>query len=227
METWAPETYGLKLQREYTISPSFQVEEDQRELGNIKSVAVASKALRAFKGLQYIVPSREAYEYAVSFWNRNKGPAARVLWSLPELVPSPDAAPTLTAVISGAQAQRTIIVKYVWKNSAGLTRASPANSLLVPVNNLIRVTLPTLPPGVAQATIYATQGSAGTEQEQTTLTNTRTWTQPDAALLLATTSPPTKNTATEIITVKLVSGYQVTRLAGVNYSLQLELEEAY
>lgn len=227
MDTWNPTAYGLRFQRDYQMEPIFAVVEDRRELGNVKSVAVADKPLRTFRGLRWVIPNRDGYEYAVSFWNRNKGPAARVTWSLPEYVPTPDAPATLTAVVSGSQAARTIFVRYAWKNANGRTKASPATSLLVPLNNLLVVKTAPYPPGVTQAVIYATQGSAGTEQEQVTLTSTRTWTQPNAALLLATASVPTANTCLESVTVKLSGTYQIRRGQGVTYELTLDLEEAY
>jgi hypothetical protein len=226
-ETFLPANYGWKLQRGYRIVPRYPVVEDERELGNVKSVAVADKEIRVIRGLRFISATREAYEYAGSFLRRQKGPAGRFYFEWPELVLSPDGSPTLLAVVAGTQGSRTVFVRYAWKNAQGTTRASPAETLAVPANSLLKVLLPSYPPGVTQAVIYATQGSAGTEQEQTVLTNVQTWTQPDAALLTATTSPLAANTATERPLVKLAGDFEVTRAAGLGYEMTLELEETY
>lgn len=226
-ETFLPENFGWKLQRGYEVSPRFAVVEDERELGNVKSVAVADKPIRVIAGLSWICESRDGAEYAQSFLNRQRGPAARFFFNWPELVPSPDGSPTCTAVASGTQGSRTIYTKFAWKNAQGTTKASPAETLAVPANNLLKVWLPVYPPGVTQAVIYATQGAFGTEQEQVVLTNTQTWTQPNAALLVATASPPTTNTAKEKPLCKLVGTYKLVRGHGLSYSLSLDLEETY
>lgn len=226
-ETFAPASFGARLQRGYPITPEYQVVEDERELGNQKSVAVAEKVLRRF-ALRYHCETRTPYEYIQSFFHRLVGPAGRFSFTLPELAPTPDAAPTLVAVVSGAQAERTIFAKFAWETATGRTRASPAASLLVLVNNLLRVTVPVFPQSVTGAVIFATQGSAGTEVEQTVLTNTRIWTQPDAALLTGTTAPATTNTATETVQAKLVAGsLQSVRGHGVTYTVDLAIQEVY
>jgi hypothetical protein len=217
---------GWKLQRGYQIQPRFQVISDERELGNVTSTAVAEKELRTYP-LKYRAELRSAAEYVQSFFRRLVGEAGRFLFLLPELLASPDASPILDAVVAGAQGSRTIFVQFAWKNAQGLTRASPASSIAVPSSSLLEVKLPPYPPSVNQAVIYATQGSAGAEQQQTILTDVRTWQQPDAALLVSTAAPPTVNTATEIIKMRMVSPYSLTRGDGTTYELALELEEAY
>lgn len=227
-ETFDPATYGARLQRLYQIVPQWQVAEDERELGNIVSRAIAEKGLRRFVGLRYLCPDRPAVEYIQSFFGRLVGPAGRFSWTLPEYAPTPDAAPTLVSVVSGAQGSRTVFVKFAWETPAGRTRASPAATLAIPANELVKVTVPTFPPSVTAAVIYATQGSAGTEVEQTEITNTTTWTQPDAALLTGTTAPATANTALETVTAKLVANtLAVTRGQGQTYEAAMELEEVY
>ena len=162
----------------------------------------------------------------MSFFNRQVGSAGRFTFGWAELVPSPDAGPVLTAVAGGSQSLRTIFAKFAWKNSIGTTSASPATSLAVPLNNLLKITLPFYPPSVTQAIIYATEGSAGTEKEQATLTVDRIWTQPDAALLVGTSDPPTENTATEAPTCKLVQdSLKIVRGIGTSYTASLELQE--
>jgi len=219
------ETNGWKLQRGYLLKPRYQVVSDERELGNVVSVAVASKPLRTYR-LKYRAQARAAYEYVESFFNRLVGQAARFDFEIPEFVPSPDKGPGVEAVAGGTQGSRTIYAIYSWKNANGITRGSPAASIAVPANNLLKITLPYYPPSVTQAVIYATQGAAGTEQEQTILTNLKTWTQPDAPLLVLTSSPPSENTAKEKIVARMVD-YEVTRLNGTVYDLALELAEAY
>lgn len=226
MDTFAPESNGLKLQRPFEIEPRYNVVEDDYELGNVKSYAVAQRELRSF-GVQYRAFTRAASEYWRSFFQRNVGPAARWLWTLPEYVPTPDAGPTLEAVVSGNQAERTIFVLFAWKNANGTTLGGAASSLLVPANNLIRVTVPIFPASVNQAVIYATQGAAGTEQEQVTMTNVRTWTQPNGDLLLATTDPPTTNTALEQAKCKLDKTYRMRRLIGTAYEFEARFLECY
>ena len=230
MDTFAPESNGWKFQRGYDVAPEFNVVEDPRELGNVKSYAVATRSLRTFLGATWRSDSRAAYEYWMSFFHRNVGPAARFLWALPELVPTPDAGPTLEAVVVGSQAQRTVFVKFAWRNTNGTTRASPASTLLIPANSLVKVTLPFYPPSVTQAVIYATQGSAGTEQEQVVLTNIRSWIQPNADLLLLTTSPQATNTATESAKCKLLDArrpFRIKRLTGITYEATTDLQEVY
>jgi hypothetical protein len=227
VDTFTPEAYGALLQREYTITPIYNVAEDEREIGGWKSRAVSEKALRRLENLVYKCRDRTPYEYIASFFQRHVGPAGRFFYAWPEFVASPDAAPTLTAVVSGAQAERTIFCKFAWQTALGITRASPAASLTIPLNNLIVVSLPVFPPSVTEAVIYATQGAAGTEVEQTTVT-ARTWTQPDGALLTGTDAPQTTNTAREIPTCKLIgNGFRAQRGPGATYLITLDLEETY
>jgi hypothetical protein len=227
-ETFNPAAFGARLQRGYTIVPQWQVAEDQRELGNVKSFAIAQKGLCRLQGLRYHCPTRSSFEYIDSFFQTLVGPAARFNYQLPEFASKPYAAPTLTAVVAGAQGSRTIFAKIAWETASGRTEASPAASLAVPANSLLKVTVPVFPPAVTGAVIYATQGSAGSEVEQTVLTNTTTWTQPDAALLTGTAAPLSANTALKTILAKLVSGtFGSTRLQGQTYVVELELEEVY
>jgi hypothetical protein len=226
-ETFSPEANGALLQRGYTIKPQYRVVEDPRELGNVKSIAVAQKGLRRLEGLLYKCRDRTPYEYITSFLNRHVGPAGRFLCTWPEFVPSPDATPVLTAVTGGTQGSRTMYVKYAWKTALGLTRPSTVQNLTVPANNLLKVTVPVFPPSVTQAVIYATQGTVGTEVEQAVIA-ALTWTQPDAALLTGTAAPATTNTARETPLCKLTEdGFSTQRLAGQTYEVTLDLEEAY
>jgi len=225
-DTFDPEGNGWSLQRGYKIVPGFLVAEDQRELGNVTSTAIFDKPFRRIEGLRYRCDTRDAFEYMDSFFLRLKGPVARFYYQWPEFVSTPDKAPTLEAVVSGAQAERTITVRFAWRNSLGTTRASATGSLLIPVNNLIKVTLPTYPANITQAVIYAAQGAPGSEQEQTVLTTLRTWTQPDAPLLTGTSSPATTNSCREMPLCKLVAEtLDYTRGDGTTYEASLSIEE--
>jgi len=227
LETFTPEAFGALLQRDYTITPIFNVSEDEREIGGSKSFAVAAKALRRLEGLVYKCVDRAPYEYMASFFQRHVGPAGRFLYTWPEFVATPDAAPTMEAVVAGAQSSRTIFCKFAWKTVFGTTRASPAASLTVPSNSLLKVTLPFFPTSVLEAVIYATEGAEGTEQEQTEI-SVRTWTQPDGALLTATADPPTENTAREQPICKLLgNSFRPQRVSGPRYVITLDLEETY
>jgi hypothetical protein len=227
-ETFTPEANGLKPQRQYTIEPEFQVEEDERELGNLTSTAVADKERRVLR-FRWVCETRAAMDYVVAFFRRHKGPAGRFYYAWPEFVAHPDAAPILEAVASGTQAERTITCRFAWKNTAGTTLPSPTATLLVPASSLVKVTVPVYPPSVSQCVIYASESGAGTEQEQTVLTDLLTWTQPDAALLLATADPPTANTATETPLMKAGGNppYRITRGNGTCYEITCDLVEVY
>lgn len=226
-ETFQPEANGLHLQRGFTVNPEFQVIEDERELGNRTSVAVADRERRILR-VRWVCETRAAMDYVVSFFRRHVGSAGRFYYAWPELVSHPDAAPTLEAISGGTQASRTIVACFAWKNSAGKTTASPTASLLIPANNLVRVTVPVYPPNITQCVIYGDQ-TGGTPQEQTTLTGALTWTQPDAALLLATADPPAANTATETPLMKALGSppYRITRGNGTCYEISMDLEEVY
>ena len=224
-EAFVPLSNGWRLQRGYQIKPEYRVVEDERELGNTTSTAVSRTARRNIT-MTMTATTRSAYGYMMSFFNRNVGPAGRFTFSWAEFVPSPDAGPVLTAVESGDQPARTIFVKFAWKNSVGTTEASPATSLAIPDDELIKVTLPFYPPSVTQAVIYATQGSAGTELEQATLTTDRTWTQNNGELSTSPGDPPTENTATESPTCKLAQdGLSITRGIGTSYTASIQLQE--
>jgi hypothetical protein len=225
-ETFSPIANGWRLQRGFKWRPEWMVAEDQRELGNVSSTLIAQKPRRTWS-LTFATDTRDACEYLQSFFNRLGGPAARFYYQFPEYIPSPDAAPGLTATVSGSQAERSITVRYAWKNASGTTRASATGTLLVPANNLITVALPIYPPSVTQAVIYAAEGSPGNEQEQTTLTGQRSWLQPSSPLLLLTAAAPTANTATEAPLCRLVSSYEPVRGCGTQYSVSLEVEEVY
>lgn len=226
-ETFAPTANGWKIQRGYTIDPQDQYLEEESEIGSKKTTAVSERTPRLLRNLRMRASTREAWEYLESFFRRHKGPVGRWYFAWPELVSSPDIAPTLEAVAGGTQAERSITVRYAWKNSAGTTRASPTGTLVVPVNELVKVTLDPYPAGVTQAVIYAAQDDPGNEQEQDTLTLEQTWTQPDAALLVATSDPPTANTATDTPLCKLVGGRPAVRQIGLQYETTLTIEECY
>lgn len=227
--TFNPASAGCKIQRGYTVQPIYLVVSDERETGHVASTAVRDRPLRRLDGLRLVAPTRAARDYVESFFHRVNGPAGRFYFAWPECVPSPeDAGPTLEAVVSGAQAERSITVRYVWKNAQGTTAPSPTSTLLVPANSLVKVTLPVYPSGTTQAVIYAAQGAPGAEQEQTVLTGLRTWTQPDAALLLATADPPTANTATESPLCQLVGdSLRFPRGTGLTWEIQLSVEEVW
>lgn len=226
-ETFAPLSNGWRLQRGYSIVPQFEVVEDERELGNVASTAVADRVRRVIEGIVLRTDSRDALEYLESFFSRLKGPAARFWFAWPELAPSPDAAPTVEAIAGGAQAGRTITVRFAWKNTSGTTKPSPTASIVVPANELVRVTIYPYPPTVTQCVIYAAEDSPGDEEEQVVLTGARTWTQPDAPLLVGTADPPSVNTALQTLYCKLVGGYRVARGNGTTYEANLSIEEVY
>lgn len=227
METFAPESNGLKLQRGYRIRPRWIVDSDETDLGTVRSVAKSEKAIRSFD-LTYRTTDRSGYDYVSSFLSRHVGSAGRFFWQAPELVPSPDVAPSLSSVSGGTQGSRTILVSYAWQNVNGdRTLASPLASLLVPANSLLIVTLPPFPPGIVEAALFATEGAAGSEVEQGTLTD-REWTQPDAAILVGNDPPPTENSALEVLKARYVEGsLSFSREAGISYDISLTLEEAY
>lgn len=219
---------GLIWQRGYAEVPEYQVVEDERELGNVSSTVVAERETRLIRGLQLLAPTREARDYVMGFFRRVHGPAARFLLDYPECVAGPDAAPTVAATAGGSQAQRTITIRHAWRTVYGTTRASATATITVPANELLVVTIEPYPPSCPQCVIYAAQGDPGNEQEQVALSGARTWTQPDAALLLATASPPTTNTARERLLCKLVAGsLEATRLHGLTWMIQMTLEEVH
>lgn len=226
-ETFAPLSNGWRLQRGYSIIPQFEVIEDARELGNIASTAVADRVRRLFEGVVLRTDSRDALEYLESFFSRLKGPAARFWLDWPELVSSPDAAPTVAAIAGGSQAERTITVRMAWRNTNGTTKASPTASIVVPASELLQVTIYPYPPTATHCVLYAAEDDPGGEQEQVALAGARTWTQPDAPLLLATADPPAANTATQTLYCKLVGGYRVSRGNGTTYEATMSLEEVY
>jgi hypothetical protein len=230
-ETFDPLSRGLTLQRPFDLEPFYNVEEDTRELGNKKTVAITERSPRTWSlNLQAYTMAQAGY--VRSFFNRLIGPAGRFLFELPELVEDPDTGPALTAAISGSQAQRTIHVVTGWRNSYGETLPSPRVSLLVPLNNLLVVDFLgadlRYPAGAEEAIIYATQGAAGTECQQTILGGELTWMQPNAPLLTGTQVPPTANTAKDKPLCKLVKGtLKFRRGIGVTYEIALDIEEDY
>lgn len=224
-DLWQPELYGWRLQRSVPMRPRFLVAEDESESGLVKSLAIAQGHKRAWQ-LRYRAVTRQAAGYVQSFFGRLAGPAGRFDWVAPEYLPDPDAAPVIDAVSGGNQGVRTCHVQFAWQNGYGRTLASPRATVAVPSDWLLRVTLPPWPPGVTGAVVYATQGAAGSEQEQVVLTQgTRVWTQPNAALLLLTASVATANVAKELLRVKLDGSYELTRAEGTTYELELTLRE--
>lgn len=227
IETLDLQGAGWVLQTGFDWEPEWAVAEDPRELGNVTSTAISERCRRKWPNLVYLTNSESARGYVEDFFRRNVGIAARFYFQFPEHVAAPGVAPALTAISGGAQAQRSITVRYSWKNSSGQTTASPTGTLVVPASYLVRVTLPVYPPSVAQATIYAAEDDPGNEQEQTVLSLTRVWTQPNAALLELTSSVPSANSAVESPTCKLSSSPRITRGVGRSWTLALSLEEVY
>jgi len=223
-----PAANDIRLQVGYSIRPVEQVEEDESELGSKTAIAVAERSLRVLN-LPYRVLSHAGIEYLKGWHDHHRGAARPFLLDLPEPVPTPLLAPDLVAVAGGNQAERTVRVGFSWLTAAGETRLSPVAELLIPEDELAVVTLPAYPPAVSQARIYATQGAAGSEVAQVTLTdNDRDWTQPDAALLTGTAAPSTTNTATERIACKFaLQGFEYERDVGPHYRALLRLEEVY
>ena len=232
METFQPESFGWKLQRPLEESPTFEVEEDERELGNVTSLLVAEKPTRQWS-LRYRVVGRSARDYWVSFFDQLGGPAARFTFTLPEFVPAPFRGPDLTLKATGVQLIRFIRVRFAWRNSSGTTTASPSETIVVIPNNVVVATLPRYPPGVTQAVIYAAESQfeslIGTEQEQVVLTNKRTWESPNGSVLVDTTDPLTESTALQTITAKAANNppYTIRRLEGLSYEAQIVIEESH
>ena len=188
MDLFAPAANGLILQRGYQVQPEAVTETDESEIGSKRVTAVAERVARRYT-LEYRSHTREGYEYAVNFHRRQRGEARVWQVDAPELVPSPDFAPTVEAVSGGTQPQQDITVGFTWEAISGQTLLSPTALITVPANNLLKVTLDPYPPNITLARIYAVDG-AGTPQDQVQLTNERVWTQPDAPLLVATSNPP-------------------------------------
>jgi len=226
-ETFAPLSHGWRLLTDYRPTPVFNVAEEVSEIGTVKSTVISERVLQRFEGLQFRASTKAAYEYLMSFFARHVGPAGRFYWASPENIWSPDKAPTLEAVIGGSQPLRTVTVRYAWKVTSGTTIASPTASLSVPANNLVKVTVDPYPATVLQCVLYAADDDPGNEQEQTTLANVRTWTQPNSPMLLATADAPTTNTATKTPLVRLVGDIGIGRSRGTWYDATLTLEEVY
>jgi len=98
---------------------------------------------------------------------------------------------------------------------------------LIPANELVRVTVDPYPATVTSCVVYAADDDPGNEQEQATLTNERTWTQPNSPMLLLTADPPTANAATKAPLVRLVGDVTITRGVATTYTATLTLEEVY
>jgi len=221
-----PESNGLKLQRGFETAHMENVVEDMGELGNKRVTAIAEKLPRRWR-LPYRAFGRTARGYLLAFYRKHVGAAGIFDFDAPEYVPDPFFAPTVEAVSGGTQSQQEIDVGFTWKNSQGETLISTLAEITIPANNLLKVTLPVYPPSVSQAVIYAVDG-VGTPQSQTTLTDIRTWTQPDAPLLVATSDPPSTNTATERVQVRFVKqSLREIRQIGETYELSVDVEEVY
>lgn len=227
LELFDPEANGSFLLDEYDLNPREQVTEMRTEIGSVETVADSTRIAHRL-ALPFFVRGRDALEYIQGFWNGHVGAAGRFQFKMPEFVPSPYKAPDVDSVTGGTQGARTITVRFNWVNDAGETRASPTASLAVPSGELIRAAMPVYPPTVTQVKVYAAEDDPGNEVYQLTLFGEREWVQPDAALLTATASPPSANTATQIVTAKFIPGTLVLRrLKGPNYRVDLQLEEVY
>ena len=226
-ETFDPTAHGWRIQRGYTIDPQDQYLEEESEIGSKKSTAVSERTPRILRNFRMIAATRDAWEYLESFFRRQKGPVGRWYFAWPEYVSSPDAAPVLEAVAGGALAERSVTLRYAWKNATGTTKASPTATLVVPVNELVKVTLDPYPSSVTQAVIYGAEDAPGVEQEQATITLEQSWTQPAAALLVSTADPPAANTALDTPLCKLMGGRPVVRQVGTQYETTLTIEECY
>lgn len=230
--TFDPESKGWNLQRGFIVPIHENVREYRGGWGNVDDAIFATKTIREWN-LTYktgkTTDPRIGYDYAVGFHAAEVGAAGRFNWAPPELVPTPFEAPSLSSVVSGTQGARTISVGFLWKSAAGSTRLSPLGSLAVAASSLLKVDLPPYPPSITQAEIFAEEGGSGDEQSQVTLTdNDRSWTQPDAAILVATSDPPVANTATELSLVKFVlDSFEIFRGEGLAWVMRCHLEEIY
>lgn len=222
-----PETYGVKLQSGYSLTPRFVGVSDESELGLVTSTLLAERQLRA-GAATFRSFTTEGKEYVGAFFREIGGEFGRFLYSFPELIESPALPPTVTAIAGGSLAQRDYLVSYALIAATGQTRASPRASITVAANELLRVTVPFYPANVTSVAIYVTDGAAGTEVQQKTLVNgNRVWTEPDAALLTGTASPQTTNTATEQPLLRLTGPVAHVRGIGPSWDFRIQFEEDY
>lgn len=122
----------------------------------------------------------------------------KVKWNGSQI--SAPAAPSLSAVVSGALPGATYYVKTTYLNAYGETTASAESSLVVAGNSVVKVTSPIVKSGATTYNVYVST-SAGTETKQNAapITIGTDWQEPDSGLI-AGAALPSSNTAQYITT---------------------------
>lgn len=107
------------------------------------------------------------------------------IWTLPNLGEhkQPSTAPTLNQIAGGALSNRTYYVKYTWANTDGESLPSAQSTLVINTNYIVTVTVPSFPPGITKAKVYASTVSGSETYQAEITTSGGTWTEPTSGLV--------------------------------------------
>ena len=221
-----PETFTVPVQfpvewpwRHETISTVF-------DSGDVQTRAKWTRPRRKFS-LRWEAATEQERADVEQFFNRMRGRASSFTWTPPIPVGPPGLGVGLSSVTSGALAQRTYYVVTTWTTANGETIGGTRQSIVVPINKVLRVTSPSFPVNVTGLKVYANTVSGDEEFQATISTSGGTWTEPDTGLI-AGVNPPTANGATETLTVHFAQDeFAPTWIAPKVYRMQVDVEEMF
>ena len=209
-ETWP-------LHPEYPWSEIYQYDvlTSPANYGIIKRRARNQRARRSWRFINRNAFSDEA-EVFRAFVRDHAGGSRPFYIEVPDVVPRPWMAPTLGVTTGGnIPSQRTLYVGYTWQGVSGETPICyNIDSITVPANYKLTVTVPVFPRGVTAAGVYVGVSANDLKYQGVISESGGTWTEPDAGYNTSGANPPSVNSLSETVLVTLADNEATKNAAG-------------
>lgn len=201
-------------------SATFPIERRTTIAGYDASRRTGLRKLRRAE-LNWKALSSNQLDYIESFFDQFDGDTGPFDWKPISPVRSPSGqTPALTETPSGSLASRIYNVSFtLGGGSDGETLQSDPEEITVSANNVLVVTIPTLPNGVTEWRVYAVE-PPGARTLQATVSGSLSWQEPDTGLVVGI-MPPSANTLNPLITWQLAERFQPRKYTARLWSLQL------
>ena len=218
-------TFPVTPEFVYTLTENYSTIQTPFESGHVQIRARWQRPRRHFRCVWKNATLAERDDI-IAFFKEHKGPATSFIFSVPDMVAPPWAAPSLAEYASGSLSADTYYVAFTWGDGTNETTISAEGSIAIGASKGIDVTIPLFPSGVDRARIYIGIATGVLYYQGNETESGGTYTQTSA--LQTAVSPPSANTLEETATVHLL-GDAVTfhKVSPVSYSAELVFEELF
>lgn len=174
--------------------------------------------------------TQDQRDYFLSFFREINGSADQFFWQGPDRVPSPlHRGPDLNNLtVGGAPASpRDYSVQYTWYDptTSRETKPSPVSSVTIAAGDLLEVTLPIFPNGVAEARIYVEEDPAAPSLQGTS--QVRIWVEPIAGIVPGGDLPPAVNDLLLTLVWRLAGLLRWSKRSFERWDLSFDLTEEF